>query len=203
MRYFNPAFITRPPLVVTWNQQDKSANIDLTNGLLTATANSGTDGAVRATIVRAAGLWYAELNMGTLGGGDSGGGLANATAILDGTGCIGQDVNLAVMQFKGGNLYNNGALQFGNGNMAGGGILQVAYNGTTHKAWLKFAAGNWNNNASNNPATGVGGLDVSAFDSVGLYPCFCAGGTSDACTANFGATSFSFTLPAGFTAWKG
>lgn len=200
MRYFNPAFVTRPPLVITWNQADKSANIDLTNGLLTATANSGTDGAVRATIIRAAGLWYAELNMGVLSGGDSGGGFANATAVLAN---IGGSVANAVIQFKGGNVYNNTALQFGNGNMSGGGILQCAYNGTTHRVWLKFASGNWNNNASNDPATGVGGLDVSGFDSGGLYPCFCAGGTADACTANFGATTFSFTIPSGFTAWKG
>lgn len=200
MRYFNSGFITRPPLVITWNQADKSANITLSGGLLLATGTSNTDGAVRATIIRGAGKWYCELNMGALSGGDSGGGLANATAVLAN---IGSTVLGAFIQFKGGNYYSNGSVVSSNGNMSAGGILQVAYDGTAHKAWVKFASGNWNASASNNPATGVGGQDVSAYDTGGMYPCFACAGTGDACTANFGATSFSFSIPAGFTAWKG
>lgn len=199
MRYFNPAFVTRPPLFVAWNVADVSSSITLSNGLLRATSNASGDGAVRATFLRASGKYYCELNMQVVAGGDTGGGLANANAVLAN---IGGSVAGAFMQFKGGNVYNNGALVFGNGNMAAGGVLQIAYDADAHLAWFKFASGNWNNNASANPATGAIGVNVSGIDTGGLYPCFCAGANADQCTANFGATTFSGSLPAGFSNWN-
>lgn len=200
MRYFNNGFTMHPPLTVNWSLSDKSSNITLSSGLLTATALSAADGAVRATYVRSSGKHYAELNMVTVTGGDTGGGFANASAVLAN---IGGSVAGAVIQFKGGNVYNNGTLLFGNGNISGGGILRVAYDAAAHRVWIAFAGGNWNNSGSADPGTGVGGIDVSAWDSGGLFPCFSCGATADQCTANFGATTFTYSLPSGYSNWSG
>ena len=200
MRYFNPGFVVHPPLVVTWNNNDKSANITLSGGLLTATSIATGDLGVRGTFARAAGKWYFEVNMTTVTGGDTSGGLATATPTFA---QIGANATQAYVQYRGGNIYKNGVVQYGNGSMAGGGILRVAYDANAHLAWLAFASGNWNASGAANPATGVGGNDVSAFDTGGLYPVFTSGANADSCTVNFGGSSFSFTPPAGFTAWNG
>ena len=199
MRYFNPAFVTRPPLFVAFNAQDKSAVLTLSSNLLTATETGSGDGAVRATLARLAGKFYCELNMVTCGGGDTGAGFAAGDVALA---SIASSVTHAFCQFRSGNVYNNTALQFANGNMSGGGILRAAYDASNHKAWLAFGAGNWNGNPANDPGTGVGGVDVSAYDSAGLFPCFACGLTGEVCTVNFGATTFSFAPPSGFLAWN-
>lgn len=199
MIYFRPGFVCRSPLLVAWNQQDKTSNIDLSNGLLTATCNASPDGAVRATIVRAAGKWYAEINGVSIGGGDGGIGFANASAVLAN---IGGSVANAFIQFRSGNTYANGTLLFNNGGMGAGGIVQLAYDGTAHLGWLRFNGGNWNANASNNPATGVGGVNVSAWDSGGLFPCFAVSVSGDNAILNGGATSFSYAVPSGFSNWN-
>lgn len=199
MRYFNPGFTCRPPLFVGWNQQDKSANIDLSGGLLTAASNAAGDGAVRSTLLRATGKYYFELNFTTITGGDTGGGLAAGDAVLT---SIGSSVLKAYIQFKGGNTYKNGSLLTNNGSMAGGGILRVAYDADAKLAWLAFAGGSWNASGTANPATGVGGQSTSAFDTIGLFPAFCTGASGDTGVLNAGGTSFTYSAPSGFSAWN-
>lgn len=201
MRYFNPGFTCHPPLTVLWNQLDKTSNINLTGGLLTATCVGSGDGAVRATKAYASGKHYAELNCTTVTGTDTGAGFANTSAVLAN---IGSSVSGAIMQFKSGNTYKNGSLLYSNGNMSAGGIVRVAYDAGAHLAWIAFAGGNWNANAAYSPDAGTGGQDVSAFDSGGLFPCWACGSNAngDVCILNAGATSFTYSLPAGFSAWN-
>lgn len=199
MRYFRPGFTVHPPLFVGWNVAAVSPNITLSNGLLRATGNAGGDGAVAATFRRATGKFYCELNMQTVTGGDTGGGFCSGAAVLAN---IGGSVANAIIQFKGGNVYSNGTLLFGNGSIAAGGILRCAYDADNHLAWLAFAGGNWNNNGAISPDAGTGGVNVSAWDTGGLFPCFACGGVTDQCTANFGASSFTYSLPSGFSNWN-
>jgi len=68
----------------------------------------------------------------------------------------------------------------------------------------KGSAGNWNNNASANPATNVGGIDISYLASTRLAPMGMFYSGSFAATAkwtfNFGQSAFAGAVPAGFFA---
>lgn len=199
MRYFNNGFTAHPPLFVAWNQNDKSSNVNLSGGLLTAANVSTGDGGVRATLYRNTGKWYTELNVSVISGGDSGAGLANAVATFS---ALIANAAGGMIQFKSGNVYKNGSVVFGNGNMGGGGILRVAYDADAHLAWLAFAAGTWNNSAGT-PDAGTNGQDTSAFDSGGLFPVALLTANGDTNIINPGSSSFTYALPAGFTAWNG
>lgn len=199
MRTFNPGFTCHPPLFVGWNNNDKSASIQLTGGQLVASPASVGDGAVRATVFRATGKYYAEINFTSITGGDSGGGLANASAVLEDIGAASVG---AFTQFKSGNVYKDGSVVFSNGNMSGGGILRLAYDADGHLGWLSFAGGNWNGNAAFDPSAGTGGQNTSVFDSGGLFPMAALSQPGEIAVLNAGATSFSFTVPSGFLAWN-
>lgn len=199
MRYFNNGFTAHPPMFVGWNQNDKSDIITLSGGLLTATSNSAGDGAVRSTLARLAGKYYAELNFTTIASGNTGGGLANPLAVLA---AIVASASGAMIQYRSGVVYKNGSSAFSNGNMSAGGILRVAYDASNHLAWLAFTGGVWNGNAAYDPAAGTGGQSTSAFDAAGLMPTATFGANGDTCVINAGATSFTYGAPTGFNAWN-
>jgi hypothetical protein len=93
----------------------------------------------------------------------------------------------------------NAALSF-----TGGGEVMVATDFDAKLVWFRVGAGNWNNNPSANPATGVGGVSFSA--TVGtLVPAFLVGGllatALDIMSVNFGQFAFANAAPSGFAAW--
>jgi hypothetical protein len=187
-----------------WNPSDKTANVTLSNADKTATANAGGHGGVRGAILKTTGKWYFEQTVGPVAGADTGAGLANASAVLANIGDVAAG---AFIQFKSGNVYLNGAGGiFAGGNMGGGGVQMVAYDAGNHRAWMRFelAGGGltaWNGNPSADPATNVGGIDMTSIDTTGLMPCWCCGASADAVTANFGTSAFTHAMPSGFSAW--
>jgi hypothetical protein len=68
--------------------------------------------------------------------------------------------------------------------------------------WARKQGGNWNNNASANPATNVGGMDISYLNSTVLAPFGMFHQNSFTFTAkwnyNFGQAAFTYAVPAGF-----
>ena len=76
---------------------------------------------------------------------------------------------------------------------------------TAKLIWFTADGTHWNSNSSvtNNPATGVGGLDISAISATQFAGLAAAGSVSGTrkLTANFGGTAFNFTVPVGFSAW--
>lgn len=70
--------------------------------------------------------------------------------------------------------------------------------------WFRTNAGNWNNNASNNPSTGVGGIDLSwalsgASNNL-IWPAMNSGSTG-AQNMYLLAADFTQSVPSGYTAW--
>jgi len=63
--------------------------------------------------------------------------------------------------------------------------------------WARKNGGNWNNNASANPATNVGGIDIGYWSQTRIAPMCML--TTGQWLYNFGAGAFAFTVPAGFT----
>lgn len=69
--------------------------------------------------------------------------------------------------------------------------------------WFRTGAGNWNNNGANDPATGVGGIDLTwAYAGSGvklLWPA--ASGTSSTYDLFLKAADFTQAVPSGYAAW--
>src|SRR5262245_47172505 len=91
----------------TWNPSDKSANVALSNGNLTAQGTTTADGGVRSTTSRSSGKYYFEIVWSSnAGGGDTGCGIATSGANL---GSIGVSAVNACLVFVSGNIYFNGS----------------------------------------------------------------------------------------------
>ena len=103
-----------------------------------------------------------------------------------------------------GHIYVNGAdALVGGTGLNTGDVVCMAIDLGNKRAWFRVNGGNWNWNATNNPATNIGGIDISAVFSGGIsaYPMAGFYINGDAATVNFGASSFSFAAPSGFTNW--
>lgn len=86
-----------------------------------------------------------------------------------------------------------------------GNRIDWAIDPTNRFVWFRVAGGNWNNNALNDPATGVGGIDfgsVAPGSNVGLgtlVPAISASVTGNVWTVNYSG-AFAGTVPTGFIA---
>lgn len=101
-----------------------------------------------------------------------------------------------------GNVYKDGSSSsIGSASpfSSAGNTICVAVDASNRLIWFKTGAGNWNGNASNNPATGVGGFAISGAGAI-----YAAIGTDSAAvfTANFGGSAFAQTAPSGFSSWQ-
>lgn len=103
--------------------------------------------------------------------------------------------------------FANSATAFAAGTPTIGQVIGVALDIGNAAIWARLGAGNWNNNASANPATNVGGINLSSWlatgNPVNIFPCAQlqpSSGTATASTLtfNFGATAFANAPPSGF-----
>lgn len=182
-----------------WSPSDK-VNVTLTASNLVATATGR--GGVRASDPKVTGKYYWEVTASPFTDTGSGVGVAIASANLSNLSLNGA---AAAIAYRSGSIYinnvNSGATI---GNFAGQTVC-VAVDFSAALIWFRQgAAGNWNGNASNNPATAVGGISFTAIGvtagTTSVYPVGCFGVTNDALTANFGDSAFVGAVPAGFTA---
>jgi hypothetical protein len=173
----------------SWNPADL-LNITLSNSNLTATSTGA--GAVRS-VAPLTGKLYWEVTIGAMTGGNSGIGLANAAAILS---TVGASPSNASVVYNSGNIYVNNAYTGTNISfMPAGTIVCIAVDVTARLIWYRNGiAGNWNNSSSNNPATGVGGISISAITGTlfALQACKLAPRNV---TANFGGSAFAGVNP--------
>jgi hypothetical protein len=83
-------------------------------------------------------------------------------------------------------------------------IIGVAVDLTNWMVWFRVApAGNWNGSGTANPATNIGGINISVLNTTTVAPAvgFNGGASSgEVFTGNFGASTFSGTVPSGFNA---
>ncbi len=188
----------------TWNPNDKSSQVTLSNNNLTWSNGNSSNQGVRSTIPRQAGLLYFEYTILNTGGGrnDCGSGIAARSFVFtDG------NANNAFVQFNGsGNIWFNGASTGKTlGARSNNDIICVAVDFTNLRAWMRANAGNWNGDAAANPATNTNGIDISAVFSSSV-PAFALGinnATINATvgTLNAGRSAFSQAIPSGFVSW--
>ena len=184
--------------MTTLNPADKSANITLTNGDLTATWN-GAAGSVRSTLSKSSGKLYFEATHNAVRVVASVG-LVNAAYVITG---FANTANTIYSRMEAVAIQGNGTNLGSTSSVLGAGQTgSFAVDLTAALYWGRSVGGNWNNNAANNPATGVGGISFSYL--TGPFFVFAggaAGTTGEQSTLNFGGSGFVYAVPAGFQAW--
>jgi hypothetical protein len=134
-------------------------------------------------------------------------GLANASFLMVPT-QLGANNNGIGFQKEGSVWLNNAKSITGSGSngYTAGATPALAVDFGAQKIWFySTQSGNWNNAAigSQNPATGTGGISITALGST-LYPVFTAfSAGTDTAILNTGGTTFANTVPSGFSAWDG
>lgn len=185
--------VAAPVVYATWNPADKSAGITLTNGNLTEEGSDG--GSVRSTLGKSSGKWYWEIRFPDISNCEKTVGIANGSHDLS-QACgdtadswcyygVTGDKRTNASDDSYGSLYGS---TFGFTNTIG-----VALDMDNGKVF--FAKNNvWQ--GSGNPVTGAN----PAFSGLTgtIYACI-GSGLNGKATANFGATSFVYTPPSGYT----
>lgn len=161
----------------------------LSNGDKTATS-TGANGAVDTTDSNSTGKFYAEITVTTVKTG-------NAIAIFDTTFTDALQWTLTTGAWVN-SASGSGTIQ----TLASGNIAGIALDLTAHLVWFRTGAGNWNNSALANPATGIGGLALP--HSTGnpyLIEYNTLTTTGGVATVNTGTSAFANAAPIGFTGW--
>jgi hypothetical protein len=173
------------PSFTTWNPADKGTGVILSGGNLTASASTSTSAnwySTRSVVSKTSGKWYWEVTVGAntvcIGIGGTGLSLSNfAGTSADSWGYYGTGV-----------IFNNSAGIGGSpASYAAGDVIGVALDRDV--GTVKF----YKNGVQQGPTvSGVTGAQF-AVGSVREY-----GAPASSLTANFGASAFAFTPPAGY-----
>lgn len=173
-----------------------SNTMTLTNGGLTAKATSSTADYARSEDTKDSGKFYLEFKFDSSAGlGTTAVGLAPVSRVYSGA-----TPQLGLVVGGNGSVYANSAAitAAALGAVATNDVICCAVDFGLRAVWFrKGAAGNWNNSATANPATGAGGLFWSTMAFLAPYVQF--GNTTDQVTLNSGDTAFTGTVPTGFT----
>jgi len=184
-----------------WNSADRSANIALTGSDLIATCTSGVQGGVRAVDKQVLNKFYWECTWNVATGGGAGVGLANSLLVLSNAPTGSTLIGLCALM-RNGSVYVDGSIAAsGFGVISSGAVICIAVDLTARLIWFRIGGGgNWNTVASNNPATGVGGIVLGALgNAIPAYPTAWINTLNDQITANFGDTAFTGAVPSGYT----
>jgi hypothetical protein len=178
-----------------WNSADKTANVTLTGSSLIATASS--NGWVRAVDKQITGKFYWECKPTVWANSSTGVGfcqvgVATPTNVTAGVCAV----------IKNGTIWIDGASSGSTlSARVANDIIGIAVDFAARLAWFRVApSGNWNGNASADPATAVGGLSTPPVG-IGIpgFPLAILGANLESVTANFGDSAFTGTVPSGFT----
>jgi hypothetical protein len=182
-------------VAITWNPADKSASITLSNGNLTATqAGGGISRSVRANAGHTTGKYVASATADVVVGvGLYIIGLANSSQALDNS-AIGNTANGFAWYDDGTVYYNNSNTGFAVPTFNDADTITLAWDLTARRFWCRVNGGNWNNNASADPATNTGGHAINAGLTGTLFLAFGSDSGTDKITLKTTAS-----VPSGFT----
>src|SRR3546814_295096 len=79
-----------------------------------------------------------------------------------------------------------------------GDTIRVAYHPGAQLVWFAVNGGSWNNDGTADPATFIGGINVSAYINSPSYPACDFSVSGSSITATFAEASFAYTPPAGY-----
>jgi hypothetical protein len=187
----------------TWNPSDKAANVTLSGDNLTATTAAGTGSGVRTVDKQSAGKFYWEFTATAVGTAASGVGVVSPTldlTIASNGFSVAKPVGSSCGAIRTGLILVDGVSTGISLGTITGLVVCIAFDVSARLIWFRLGAGgNWNNSASANPATGVGGIATTIGIGIPVYPAALLVSSTDAITANFGDTAFTGAVPSGFT----
>lgn len=164
----------------TWNPSDKGTEITLSGGNLVATHSGAVSyGGVRGTIDKSTGKWYWEVTV-TTAGNVTRIGAANATENINSA-----HGNNSVVYAATNEGVQNGGVPWTGATYTTGDVLGFALDADANPKTFKA----YKNNALQGTFTDIAG------DGNFPYLSFYSGGVA---TANFGATSMTYTAPTGY-----
>jgi hypothetical protein len=202
---------------ITWNPADKSPSIVLSNNNLTALSVGGDTSnrlqqSVRSTVGYSSGLYYFEFTVNVWTN-DTALGIATLAYNLAPVDGLGGDPTGAA--FRGATVINPQGIfvgdpfhgTFGSGIDANGDVICVAVNINTTEIWfaspvMRAQGLAWNNSASANPATGVGGTNFAVIGNGPYFVTYNDDFDGSRVTVNFGGSIFTQPMPAGFARWQ-
>lgn len=199
-------------MTVTWNPFDKADGVTLTNGNLTATANTNNSNLsnVRANLGRNAGKWVFEITSTVSHSAESSGfGFANATASLTAEFAGGTNNSTGYYKDEGatGEVYLNNAIV----DTAGPRVTaipatwMVACDLDNLRWWPQVGINGFIKNGVTVDITATNPVDSFPLTALGsglLYP-FLQLAWLDSCVVNLGASPFLAPIPTGFFSWDG
>jgi hypothetical protein len=190
------------PVTTTWNPADTSSGMVLSNGDLTVT-HEGASGWLFSQAIASsdAGKYYFELTIDVFGAsGDTTPGITGDTdptsRLGDNSASVGLLLSSKTIRCGGADIATVSAVNFVNGDVIG-----MAFDLTNKLVWANVNGGIWNNSATADPETGTEGGTFAALHSPPWLPTIVQYWINSAFTANFGATPYAGTPPAGFGNW--
>lgn len=178
-----------------------NTNVTLSNGNRTATHNTSTSNSgARSTTQKSSGKYYFEFTLTTNVNSDVVGIMTAAATYT----------NMVTNGTNGGYLYRSGSIWSNNasagmnlGGRANGDIIGVAVDLDNDRIWFRVVSpsvGNWNGSGTADPATNVGGANLSNYTATTLAPAVGFAATLNTVTTmNAGNAAFTGTVPSGFT----
>lgn len=167
----------------TWNPSDKNSNVTLSGGDLTITYSTTGQGAVRSTLSKSSGKYYWEY-VKTAGSATTIFGVGNGSASLTGS----QTGTNTACYTSTGALYVNGAFNSSATGINNGDVVGVAIDLTAKSVSFYL------NNSLQGSVTYTFANPTFAWVSTN------DNSTGNSITANFGATTLTYTPPVGYTA---
>lgn len=178
------------------------SNATLSNGNLTATRSNTSIGGAASTSYKSSGKYYFEFTVGASHSSRDFVGIKATTASYDDI-TNGNGGNYAGLWVVDGREASNGGI-FGNlGAASAGDVISCAVDLVNNHVWMRRNGGQWNGTSTADPAGNNGGGGSWGGASVAPVIGFSNAGSpvsGDNFTANFGATSFVYAVPFGFTA---
>lgn len=184
-----------------FNSARKGPDINLTgNNLIATQSTAASFESVLATNGHSTGKYFCSFVCNVLVGVSTGVGIANAAASM--ATYFGFDTNGADC-FANTQTFINNANVGTCSNFIALDVVDLATDLTNGFIWTRRNGGNWNGNASADPANNtIGAVSLAAMVGGGpFFPGVTVFTNTDSFTANFGASAYSFAAPSGFLNW--
>lgn len=194
-----------PSVDDTWNPADCNTGIALSGGDLVATLNTlpGLWALVRGTISHNSGKWCFEWTPSSTSASVQGGGIATTADAVNGSNVPGENDNTGSL-LRTDSLCTALTSTVANITQSAGQAHMVAVDIGAGLIWYKNPSSNWNASGTANPATGTGGVSITA--SLTYLPLFIFAFNSTVGASgslNVGGSAFINTAPSGFSSWNG
>jgi hypothetical protein len=194
-------FTAIPGSTIIFDSGNAGTGWVLSNNNLTATkSDSNWNSVLTKNGLDSTGLHYyeASINVNSFGFTNGVGVTSSAQSVSN---VIGNNNNGIAYYSDGTVRYNAGTLT-SLATYTAGDIISVAVDFTNNKVWFRKNAAGWNNDilANQNPASNVGGYDISARANAAIEPAVSGDGT-DAMTGQFSKSSWTQSVPSGYSAF--